>query len=517
MSHRHLIVNIDRRQYLDPEKFGQGPAVLEWSFAGASILQGLALLTAWECAGARGFPSTRDVVAVLGTWAGTRTVIADDAGRPGQWLAGETRAHTFDGATQRNLYQHARATFTDISDAVIGALRSIDASHPLHDLDLSKSDRSTKTGYTPEEWAAECRGIEALRAALLGDPHAEENRRAADLAVGELTDLWQQQERRYAGDPTAVRRRVPPAATSAPSGAAAKFREQLKAKLEAARVAKQAEPTPPARPEPTARENKFAMNACVVNTGPVVAYREGEDGTSTFAAGKRWTVRGYTLGGMVTYRLLSDDGFLAHGVFETMLAHAPTEEPRPVPPSIEEGDTVETIDDITANDTPDLPGGHWRRTIKPGVKGTITKIDRMRDASGRVRWSFTAVDGRTAVGGKPLEQCFRSVERPPAPAPTPTKRPFAVGDPVVTRVALSATDRSVIAPGTLAAVTRSKLPNVDYSIEIHTLDGRTARFLSPSLIDHATDDDGPVPVAVADDITSADRDAVGRPYDPYFD
>ncbi len=125
MGQYHVIVNLDKRQYLKPTQLGDGLKLLEFGDGGAT-LTALAILLAqdngrglgdlhvaspdsplekWE-KGEFGLKRVRTPHAHLaGSWAGDRIIIAGDYGDN---LPGETE----------NLYSHAQRRFEDISAAM---------------------------------------------------------------------------------------------------------------------------------------------------------------------------------------------------------------------------------------------------------------------------------------------------------------------------------------------------------------------------------------------------------------
>jgi hypothetical protein len=77
-------VNIDKREYLHPHKFGAGLKLVEFSGQGNSIMQGLAILLAHS--NDRGGGDLRcseknipeELTSLVGSWAGDRIVVAGD-------------------------------------------------------------------------------------------------------------------------------------------------------------------------------------------------------------------------------------------------------------------------------------------------------------------------------------------------------------------------------------------------------------------------------------------------------
>lgn len=131
MGQYYLTVNLDKRQYLHPHRFGDGLKLLEFGSSGDGTMTGLAILLA-EGNG-RGGGDLRSGHPIIGSWAGDRIVIAGDYSDPLKYLDGvsgdklqRVAEHCFtEGYRQAervNLYHWARSTFEDISDTVLSAL-----------------------------------------------------------------------------------------------------------------------------------------------------------------------------------------------------------------------------------------------------------------------------------------------------------------------------------------------------------------------------------------------------------
>jgi hypothetical protein len=130
MGQYYKICNIDKQEYLDPHKFGQGLKFLEFAASGDGILYGLAILLADGMG--RGGGDLRVESDIVGSWAGDRIVIAGDYA-DGNFLPEEnTRETVFLGVTMQekeeheNLYQYAQYNYYDISDAVIETIQKSD-------------------------------------------------------------------------------------------------------------------------------------------------------------------------------------------------------------------------------------------------------------------------------------------------------------------------------------------------------------------------------------------------------
>jgi hypothetical protein len=108
MGQYYHIVNLTKKQFIHPHKFGDGLKLLEFGSSGSGTMLGLAVLLANS--NNRGGGDLRSENPIVGSWAGDRIVIAGDYAVKGD--KGET--------LQTNLYN--RETFEDISYKVVEAL-----------------------------------------------------------------------------------------------------------------------------------------------------------------------------------------------------------------------------------------------------------------------------------------------------------------------------------------------------------------------------------------------------------
>ena len=76
MGQYYLIVNIDKRQYLNPHKCGDGLKLLEFASGSCGTLAALAILLA--DGNGRGGGDLHSDNPVIGSWAGDRIAIAGD-------------------------------------------------------------------------------------------------------------------------------------------------------------------------------------------------------------------------------------------------------------------------------------------------------------------------------------------------------------------------------------------------------------------------------------------------------
>lgn len=127
MGQYHLPVNIDKREYLYPHKFGNGLKMLEWGTGGGTVA-GLTVLLA--CSHNRGGGDLHgDVGDIGGRWAGDRIIVLGDYTEPGdpgtdliyQMIDEHPRIGPPD-----HPYTFVEENFTDISRQVIEHLRQDD-------------------------------------------------------------------------------------------------------------------------------------------------------------------------------------------------------------------------------------------------------------------------------------------------------------------------------------------------------------------------------------------------------
>ena len=133
MGQYYLIVNIDKKQKLNPHKFGAGMKLMEFGNQGESIMTGLAVLLA--DGNGRGGGDLRSSDPVIGSWAGDRIVVTGDYADKGKFVD----VYDLAAVEQLNLFEHASDNFEDISDKVITAIADGEGGfHSLSKLDLSQ-------------------------------------------------------------------------------------------------------------------------------------------------------------------------------------------------------------------------------------------------------------------------------------------------------------------------------------------------------------------------------------------
>lgn len=123
MEQNYCIVNLDKRQYLDPQRFGDGLQLTEFGASGDGVMFGLAVLLA--DGNGRGGGDLDSDDPVVGSWAGDRIVIAGDCADLGKFLEAVDPAESPEEVWVKdkiNLFGFARKTFEDVGDRVIRAI-----------------------------------------------------------------------------------------------------------------------------------------------------------------------------------------------------------------------------------------------------------------------------------------------------------------------------------------------------------------------------------------------------------
>jgi hypothetical protein len=140
MSQRYLIVNVRERQYISPEAFNDGPALMEFGASSFGAMLGLAVLLA--DGNDRGEGDLHSKHPIVGTWAGAPLVVAGEYADDGRlvppadvtayraavagdadlllWLRQRGYQSVLDYVP--TLYRVAAATYEDISPQAIHAL-----------------------------------------------------------------------------------------------------------------------------------------------------------------------------------------------------------------------------------------------------------------------------------------------------------------------------------------------------------------------------------------------------------
>src|SRR5262245_34986884 len=113
MGQYYLVVNMDKKQYLHPHKFGDGLKLLEIGASGGRTMCGLAALLA--DGNGRGGGDLKSDNPIVGSWAGDRIVIAGDYADAGRFVEDDP-IHKYE------LYSLAVEKFEDISRKVLRAM-----------------------------------------------------------------------------------------------------------------------------------------------------------------------------------------------------------------------------------------------------------------------------------------------------------------------------------------------------------------------------------------------------------
>ena len=106
MGQYYHIVNLDKKQYLHPHKFGDGLKLREFGASGDGTMMALAALLA--DGNGRGGGDLHSDHPLIGSWAGDRIVIAGDYADDGRFVDN----------SERNLHTEACEQFEDISDRI---------------------------------------------------------------------------------------------------------------------------------------------------------------------------------------------------------------------------------------------------------------------------------------------------------------------------------------------------------------------------------------------------------------
>ena len=112
MGQYFKIVNVKKREYINPHMFGEGLKLMEFGMSAGGSLTALAvLLSNGNGRGGGDLDSSNDII---GSWAGDQIVVAGDYGDDGKFLPADKQ--------ETNLYCVAGDEGTDISAKVLDAL-----------------------------------------------------------------------------------------------------------------------------------------------------------------------------------------------------------------------------------------------------------------------------------------------------------------------------------------------------------------------------------------------------------
>lgn len=117
MGQYHRIVNLDKREFLHPHKFGDGLKLMEFGHSSSGTLLGLTVLLAAACkGGGRGGGDIHADSPLVGSWAGDRIAIVGD------YSEATDLPHEYDAE-----YLYGRLSdevdYRDISEEVIAVLK----------------------------------------------------------------------------------------------------------------------------------------------------------------------------------------------------------------------------------------------------------------------------------------------------------------------------------------------------------------------------------------------------------
>ena len=194
MGQYFLTVNLDKREFLHPHKFGDGLKLLEFGLSGMGTLAGLAILLA--AGNNRGGGDLRSAHPLIGSWAGDRIVVTGDYADAGQFLEDEDLGilepayHTY----LADIYPEYRAKYEEIEQdegvraAALAAINlysyvqlpetgyrdiSIDVLVALADDDYFRVEWEKRLGpdrWYDDDWATEYRAARAAWLREQADP-----------------------------------------------------------------------------------------------------------------------------------------------------------------------------------------------------------------------------------------------------------------------------------------------------------------------------------------------------------
>lgn len=118
MGQYYYVVNVDKKQYLNPHAFGDGLKLMEFGLSGCGTMAGLAVLLAQG--NGRGLGDLHSEDPLVGSWAGDRVIVAGDYADA--WVDPQDLSSAQEGQ-EVNLYQLAEVAYEDISTRVVEALR----------------------------------------------------------------------------------------------------------------------------------------------------------------------------------------------------------------------------------------------------------------------------------------------------------------------------------------------------------------------------------------------------------
>jgi hypothetical protein len=126
----YKVINLDKKQYLHPHRFGDGLKLMEFGMSSCGTMAALAILL--SDGNGRGRGDIRSQSPLVGSWAGDRVVISGDYSDKAWKDAAEAGRDATNGVDKPNLYgrltedgfedisAQVRAVFTDAGEEIGG-------------------------------------------------------------------------------------------------------------------------------------------------------------------------------------------------------------------------------------------------------------------------------------------------------------------------------------------------------------------------------------------------------------
>ncbi len=108
MGQYYKIVNLDKKEFLEPHDFDDGAKLMEFGLSGMGVMSGLAILLA--DGNGLGLGELRSENPIIGSWKGDRIVVAGDYSE--KMVKG----------TKENVYNYANQHFKNVSAETLAAL-----------------------------------------------------------------------------------------------------------------------------------------------------------------------------------------------------------------------------------------------------------------------------------------------------------------------------------------------------------------------------------------------------------
>jgi hypothetical protein len=132
MGQYYYVVNIDKKEFLHPHKFGDGLKLLEFGCSRDGTLTALAILLSQGNGRGGGDLNADDDL--IGSWAGDRIVIAGDYADGGDFIEGATEedlqeyakkcyAEGYQESERVNLHCYAGEKYKDISEEMVAIMK----------------------------------------------------------------------------------------------------------------------------------------------------------------------------------------------------------------------------------------------------------------------------------------------------------------------------------------------------------------------------------------------------------